>query len=98
MPLYGLNCESLWTSLVKGRFKRGLLKQNKQNFTLLGARSIFGLPVLNPLSTFARLWMTLIMILDLTYTAFVVPMTCGFQLSDLLSNWGGIINLCAGKL
>ncbi|KAK9814109.1 hypothetical protein WJX72_000796 [[Myrmecia] bisecta] len=61
-----------------------------------GQRSIFGLPLLSPLSQFARVWASFVLTLDLTYVAFIVPITVAFQVSDLAFTWAGIVNLVAG--
>ncbi|KXZ51053.1 hypothetical protein GPECTOR_14g4 [Gonium pectorale] len=41
-------------------------------------RSVFGLPVIQPYNPFAVLWTMAILLLDLTYTAFWVPMNVAF--------------------
>ena len=36
--------------------------------------------------------------LDLVYTAFLVPMLVGFELSDVDFGWGCLVNLIAGAI
>ncbi|KAK9809917.1 hypothetical protein WJX72_001723 [[Myrmecia] bisecta] len=59
-------------------------------------RSIFNLPILSPLSTFVQVWGALILVLDMTYTAFIVPISVAFQSSDLADSWAGCTNLVTG--
>lgn len=60
------------------------------------ARSIFGLPLGSPLTTLYKAWSSLILMLDLIYTAFLVPVLVGFELSDVDFGWGCLVNLIAG--
>ena len=60
------------------------------------ARSIFGLPLISPVKPWYRLWSTVIVLLDSTYTAFLVPILVGFQVSDVSWTWGAYIDLIAG--
>lgn len=43
-----------------------------------------------------QLWTSWILLLDLIYTAFLVPILVGFQVPDIGWGWGCIINLVAG--
>ncbi|CAL8465088.1 g4623 [Coccomyxa elongata] len=60
------------------------------------SRSIFGLPLISPLSRCAKYWSTLILALDLVYTAFLIPVLVAFEVPDTNWTWGCIINLTAG--
>lgn len=62
------------------------------------ARSIFGLPLLNPLARWYKTWTSFIFLLDLVYTAFLIPMLVAFEVPDIGWGWGCIINLVAGGL
>ena len=46
-------------------------------------RSVFGLPLGSPLTRLYKSWSTLILMLDLVYTAFLVPILVGFEVSDV---------------
>ncbi|KAL4447949.1 hypothetical protein ABPG75_005168 [Micractinium tetrahymenae] len=59
---------------VGGRQK--LLRQASQPG---GRRSVFCLPVLSPLGAFASLWLSFTTLVDLTYTAFFVPLSLAFN-------------------
>lgn len=60
------------------------------------SRSIFGLPLISPLSLCAKYWSTLILALDLVYTAFLIPILVAFEVSDVDWSWGCIVNFVAG--
>ena len=60
--------------------------------------SVFGLPLINPLNQIYRIWNTIIIILDSTYTAFLVPILVGFNVSDVTWTWGCIVDLACGAL
>ena len=60
------------------------------------SRSIFGLPLISPLARPYKIWSGWIMLLDLIYTAFLVPILVGFEVPDIGWGWGCIINLVAG--
>ncbi|BDA50689.1 probable potassium/sodium hyperpolarization-activated cyclic nucleotide-gated channel [Coccomyxa sp. Obi] len=60
------------------------------------SRSIFGLPLISPLSRCAKYWSTMILALDLVYTAFLIPILVAFEVPDIGWTWGCIINLIAG--
>ncbi len=49
-------------------------------------RSIFFLPLLSPWNTYVMIWTQIVLGLDLTYTAFALPIIVGFQVSDV--GWG----------
>ena len=59
-------------------------------------RSVFGLPLGSPLTRLYKSWSTLILMLDLVYTAFLVPILVGFEVSDVDFGWGCLVNLIAG--
>jgi hypothetical protein len=61
-------------------------------------RSIFGLPLLSPLTRSFKIWSSLILLLDLSYTAFLIPILVGFEVPDIGWGYGCIINLSAGAL
>ena len=52
-------------------------------------RSIFGLPVASCRSPAARAWSLIVLIIDLTYTAFALPVSIGFQARRRLCVYGG---------
>ena len=60
------------------------------------SRSIFGLPLGSPLTRLYKAWSSVILMLDLIYTAFLVPVLVGFELSDVDFGWGCLVNLIAG--
>lgn len=41
-------------------------------------KSIFGLPMVDPYSKFALVWLLFIMLMDLVYTAYWVPLNVAF--------------------
>ena len=51
-------------------------------------RSIFFLPLATPWDPYVLLWAQVILALDLTYTAFMVPLLVGFEESDIDWGWG----------
>lgn len=57
---------------------------------------MFGLPLLTPLARWYGWWSNFILLLDATYTAFIVPILVGFQVSDVNLSWGCYIDLFAG--
>ncbi|GAB4813507.1 hypothetical protein N2152v2_000553 [Parachlorella kessleri] len=59
-------------------------------------RSIFGLPLLSCCTRWYRLWSMWILILDLTYSAFLLPISVGFLVNDLEWTWACIVDLVAG--
>jgi hypothetical protein len=50
----------------------------------------------SPLTTAYKTWSSLILLLDLTYTAFLIPVLVGFEISDVDFGWGCLVNLIAG--
>jgi hypothetical protein len=56
------------------------------------------LPLISPLTSHYKTWSSLILLLDLTYTAFLIPILVGFEVPDVGWGWGCIINLVAGTL
>ena len=59
---------------------------------------MFGLPLVSPVHRWYRGWTTIIVLLDSTYTAFLVPILVGFQISDVTWTWGAYVDLAAGAL
>ena len=57
---------------------------------------MFGLPLISPLNEVYSAWNTIIILLDSTYTAFLVPILVGFNVSDVTWTWGCIIDLVCG--
>ena len=43
-----------------------------------------------------QVWTSWILLLDLVYTAFLVPILVGFQVPDIGWGWGCFVNLIAG--
>ncbi|KAK9804836.1 hypothetical protein WJX72_007920 [[Myrmecia] bisecta] len=60
------------------------------------ATSIFWLPLINPRKRSYVLWTNIILLMDLTYTAFLVPILVGFEVSAVNFGWGCYIDLIAG--
>ncbi|KAK9807740.1 hypothetical protein WJX72_007807 [[Myrmecia] bisecta] len=60
------------------------------------ATSIFWLPLINPRKRSYVLWTNIILLIDLTYTAFLVPILVGFEVSAVNFGWGCYIDLIAG--
>ena len=60
-------------------------------------RSIIGLPLGSPLTRLYKAWSSIILLLDLVYTAFLVPVLVGFEISDVDFGWGCLVNLIAGE-
>ncbi len=58
--------------------------------------SILGLPLISPLARPYKVWASCILMLDLVYTAFLIPILVGFEVPDVGWGWGCIINLVAG--
>ena len=70
-----LPCNPSWSLRVTGReFARYLAAARSKP-----RRSIFGLPVIDPLSRFATIWGTITTGVDLVYTAFLVPLSLAFN-------------------
>ena len=51
-------------------------------------RSILFLPLATPWDPYVLMWAQIILALDLTYTAFLVPILVGFEESDINWGWG----------
>ena len=63
------------------------------------ARSFFwqvGFPVVNPISKLYWFWCLYVLLMDASYTAFVVPIAVGFNASDQVWNWTGYFDFIAG--
>ena len=61
-------------------------------------RSIFGLPVVRPQNILYHYWCIMVLLLDCTYTAFVVPIGVGFSVSDVTFTWAAVCDFVAGVL
>lgn len=57
--------------------------------------SLCGLPVIDPYHWLVNLWTRLVFVFDMSYTAFLVPVSVGFQTSERHS-WNAIIDTVAG--
>ena len=57
-----------------------------------------GVPVGNPYSKLYCCWCAYILLLDASYTAFIVPIGVGFDTSYQQWNWTGYLDFIAGKL
>ena len=53
---------------------------------------------MSPLWLFAKYWSSMILALDLVYTAFLVPILVAFEVPDVGWTWGCLVNLIAGRL
>lgn len=69
---------------------------NTTNNSNRSNRSIFFLPLTTPWNTFIMIWTQVILLLDLTYTAFMLPILVGFEVSDVDWGYGCIIDFVAG--
>ena len=58
--------------------------------------SALGLPLISPLARPYKVWASCILMLDLVYTAFLIPILVGFEVPDIGWGWGCNINLVAG--
>ncbi len=56
-----------------------------------------GFPILSPTSQLYWFWSLYVLLMDATYTAFVVPIAVGFDASDEVWNWAGYLDFIAGK-
>lgn len=73
--------------------------QNTSTNIQLFGRSLFwrtGFPILSPTSQLYWFWSLYVLLMDATYTAFVVPITVGFDASDEVWNWAGYLDFVAG--
>ncbi|GAB4817520.1 hypothetical protein N2152v2_004566 [Parachlorella kessleri] len=59
-------------------------------------KSVFRLPVTRPDNHLYIWWSTLVLCLDLTYSAFVVPISIGMMTSFFEANWTSILDYGAG--
>lgn len=59
-------------------------------------KSILGLPVHSPLSRPYKTWSSTLLLLDLTYTAFIIPLGVGFNSENNSWDWFGIVDFIAG--
>lgn len=60
------------------------------------SRSVFGLPMVRPESPAAWRWKTLIVAVDVTYTAFLVPLSFAFFHDVRVFNWMTIFDILGG--
>uniref|UniRef100_A0A1D1ZXT6 Cyclic nucleotide-binding domain-containing protein n=2 Tax=Auxenochlorella protothecoides TaxID=3075 RepID=A0A1D1ZXT6_AUXPR len=60
------------------------------------SKSVLGMPTFRPDSTFYKYWSSLILALDLTYSAFVVPISIGMLTSFLVLNWTSALDYTVG--
>lgn len=60
-------------------------------------RSLLGIPLLRPTSLFVGLWGLLVLLLDLSYTAFLIPIEVAFDLHSAIT-WMRIVDVCAGAV
>ena len=61
-------------------------------------RSLCGLPMINPKNRYYKIWAFLLITIDATYTAFIVPIGVGFRVSDTSWNWIAVIDFLAGAV
>ncbi|KAK9836539.1 hypothetical protein WJX74_002745 [Apatococcus lobatus] len=59
-------------------------------------KSILGLPTRSPLSRPYKTWSSTLLLLDLTYTAFIIPLGVGFNSENNSWDWFGIVDFIAG--
>ena len=59
--------------------------------------SILGLPVMSPYALLPRMWSMLMLLIDMSYTAYVVPIGVGFSISDTNWTWCAIVDFTAGS-
>lgn len=61
-------------------------------------RSIFGLPMLRPEGNIATAWLRIAAFTDITYTAFLVPLSFAFFHDVRIFNWMSILDIIGGIL
>ncbi|KAL0053143.1 hypothetical protein WJX82_001510 [Trebouxia sp. C0006] len=74
-------------------------EQNTLTNSHVFGRGLFwrnGFPILSPTSQLYWFWSLYVLLMDATYTAFVVPITVGFDASDEVWNWAGYLDFVAG--
>ncbi len=59
-------------------------------------RSIIGLPTHSPLKPAYKFWSSVVLLLDVTYTAFIIPLGVGFNSENNSWDWFGIVDFIAG--
>ena len=57
-----------------------------------------GLPMLNPRNRAYKVWAFMLIALDAIYTAYIVPISVGFRVSDTQWNWVAVTDFTAGAL
>lgn len=65
--------------------------------------SVLGLPILDPTISFYLFWTILLLVVDATYTAFIVPLTLAFDISSsasprVISSVGLVIDIITGLI
>ena len=50
----------------------------------------------NPKNHYYKVWATMLIAIDATYTAFIVPIGVGFRVSDTQWDWVAVIDFLAG--
>ena len=60
------------------------------------ARSLCGMPMINPKNHYYKIWAFMLIAIDATYTAFLVPIGVGFRVSDTKWDWIAVIDFLAG--
>lgn len=70
--------------------------RSRQAHAMCRWRSICGLPVMSPDTLWYHWWSTLIMLLDLSYAAFLVPIGVGFNIPGQNWNWDATFDFVAG--
>ena len=56
-----------------------------------------GLPMVNPRNKAYKVWAFMLIALDAIYTAFIVPISVGFRVSDTQWNWVAVTDFTAGE-
>ena len=59
-------------------------------------RSMCLLPMINPRNKVYKVWAFMLIALDAIYTAFIVPVSVGFRVSDTQWNWVAVTDFTAG--
>ncbi len=55
------------------------------------------LPMINPRNKVYKVWAFMLIALDAIYTAFIVPVSVGFRVSDTQWNWVAVTDFTAGN-
>ena len=54
------------------------------------------LPMVNPRNKMYKVWAFMLIAVDAVYTAFIVPISVGFRVSDTQWNWVAVTDFTAG--